>query len=180
MGDLEVVMGDLAMEVQIQIIMVETEEQILKCPTIPPIPPAHQRQPPMLQLLPLPFTPPPPQPPLLLQQHMRQNPLHLPRIDPLRRLTLLQSYQYIHRPTPFHLIVHQHPPTDIQPILPVQDTVTQPDTLTPNTSRWKPITIGSTLSKTIITMILDTRKVDMGTPPLAYIMFLCQTGASKQ
>ena len=42
------------------------------------------------------------------------------------------------------------------------------------------ITIGSTLSKTLITMISDIRRVDMGTRPLANITCLYQTGAFKQ
>merc|ERR1712086_1037143 len=49
-----------------------------------------------------------------------------------------------------------------------------------NTNRLRLITIGSTPSKTLITMILDIRGVDMGTPPLANITCLCQTGAFKQ
>merc|ERR1712086_1115025 len=49
-----------------------------------------------------------------------------------------------------------------------------------NTNRLRLITIGSTPSKTLITMISDTRRVDMGTPPLANITCLCQTGAFKQ
>jgi len=46
--------------------------------------------------------------------------------------------------------------------------------------RLRLITIGSTPSKTLITMISDIRRVDMGTPPLANITCLCQTGAFKQ
>merc|ERR1712203_839207 len=49
-----------------------------------------------------------------------------------------------------------------------------------NTSRLMLITIGSTLSKTLITMISDIRRVDMGTRPLANITCLYQTGAFKQ
>merc|ERR1739838_456209 len=93
-----------------------------------------------------------------------------PLLPRLRLRLMLLELTLLELMLPLPIILQYIP---IPPLLTLSTTIF-------NTSRLRLITIGSTLSKTLITMISDIRRVDMGTPPLENITCHYQTGAFKQ